>query len=105
MTMPLPPRHLWILALQSLSKRTRLMVCLRALVLEAALSLDPKYAPYARETALCVDLAYDAMEGDILAEIEKASGETREALVRLLVRLRSRRAVLTAFTRLTSPAA
>ena len=59
--------------------------------------MDAKYAPFARETAICVDLAYEAMEGDIAAEIERASGEAQNALFRLLEKLRSRRDVLSIF--------
>ena len=52
---------------------------------------------YARETAMCVDLAYDSVEGDIVAELEHASGDTTEALDRVLRKLRARRAVLDQF--------
>ncbi len=54
--------------------------------------------PYARETALCVDLAYEAVEGDIRAELEVASDASRDALLRVLERLRDRREVLADFT-------
>ena len=60
-----------------------------------------RYAPYSKETALCVDLAYHAMEEDLVAEIELASGPGRDALERLLKKLRDRRQVLDQFTRLT----
>lgn len=63
--------------------------------------VDAKHAPYARETAICVDLAYDAMEADIRAEIERSGGEAMSVLTRLLNRLRERRSVLLEFTELT----
>jgi hypothetical protein len=66
---------------------------------------DPKYAVYARETAMCVDLAYVAMEEDIQAELCHVYGQEREALVRLLTTLRERRAVLDVFARVMSPTA
>ena len=72
--------------------------------LEAALPIDPKYAPYARETAMCVDFAYEAMEGDLCAELEKAEGATRLALGRLLLKLQGRREALSQFTILTNAA-
>jgi hypothetical protein len=59
--------------------------------------IDAKHAPYARETAICVDLAYDAMEAELQLEIERSSAETRAALTRLLFRLRDRRSALTEF--------
>jgi hypothetical protein len=62
--------------------------------------VDAKHAPYARETAICVDLAYDAMEADLQSEIERASEETRAVLARLRLRLRERRNVLTEFAQL-----
>lgn len=61
--------------------------------------------PFARETAACVDLAYDAMEGDLRAEIEKAAPDTLPVLQKLLSRLRARREALGEFTRSTSRAA
>lgn len=67
--------------------------------------IDPKHAPYARETALCVDLAYEAMEGDIRAELEATNNTSRDALLRVLEKLRGRREVLADFTQLKKPAA
>lgn len=67
--------------------------------------IDSKHAPYARETALCVDLAYEAMEGDIRTELEAANDASRDALIRVLERLRGRREVLADFTQLKKPAA
>ncbi len=62
---------------------------------------DPvRYAPYSKETALCVDLAYHAVEDDLLAEIKAANGQARDALERLLKRLRDRRQVLEQFTKI-----
>ncbi len=58
---------------------------------------DSKYAAYSRETALCVDFAYEAMEEDIRAERDRASGPSREAFNRLLQRLKDRRAVINGF--------
>ena len=63
--------------------------------------LDPKYAGYARETAMCVDLAYTAVEQDIRAELHQASGGDSAALKRVLQRMRERREVLEAFSRNT----
>lgn len=60
--------------------------------------LDPKYAGYARETAMCVDLAYTAVEQDIRAELDRAIGEECAALKRVLQRMQDRRAVLEPFT-------
>jgi len=62
------------------------------------LPIDAKYAAYARETAMCVDFAYEAMEGDIMAELESANDASREALLRVLKKLRARRDVMAAFT-------
>ena len=67
------------------------------------MTLNPKYAAYARQAAMCVDLAYVAMEEDILAERGRANAREREALDRLLTRLREHRAVLDAFAEITSP--
>ena len=67
--------------------------------------INPKHAPYARETAICVDLAFDAMEEDILSEMDAARTDSREILIRLLSKLRDRRQVLEEFTRLTIRAA
>jgi hypothetical protein len=66
-------------------------------------AIERQYAPYARETALCVDFAYDAMEADINAERDRASGATREALTRLLDKLKGRRSALKQFTELAAP--
>lgn len=69
------------------------------------LAINPEHVPYARETAICVDLAYDAMEEDIRAELELASAESSKGLTRLLDKLLDRRKVLDQFTRLTVRAA
>ena len=66
--------------------------------------MDAKYVPFAKETAMCVDLAYEAMEADIEVEIARASGQTQDALIRLLGKLRSRRKVLSTFTERRSAA-
>ena len=58
---------------------------------------DSKYAAYSRETALCVDFAYEAMEEDIRAEWDRASGPSKDAFSRLLKRLEARRAVISGF--------
>lgn len=58
------------------------------------MTADTKYLGYARETALCVDLAYVAMEEDILTELNRGPGDDRAALARVLKRLRERRAAL-----------
>ncbi len=64
-----------------------------------------RYAPYSKETALCVDLAYHAVEDDLLAEIAAANGSGRDALERLLKKLRDRRQVLEQFTKIAVPGA
>ncbi|MGL4398105.1 MAG: hypothetical protein ACRCS9_16330 [Hyphomicrobium sp.] len=69
------------------------------------MSIDPKHAPYARETAICVDLAFEAMEEDIRSELISADSNSREILLRLLNKLCDRRKVLEEFTRLTTRAA
>lgn len=66
------------------------------------MSADSKYIGYARETALCVDLAYVAMEEDILAELDRNDGRDHAALARILKRLRERRAALGQFTALSA---
>lgn len=66
------------------------------------MTVDSKYIGYARETALCVDLAYVAMEEDILAELDRGNGQDPAALARILRRLRERRAVLGQFTELST---
>lgn len=67
--------------------------------------IDAKHVPYAKETAICVDLAYGAMEEEIRAELQRSGGATRDALERLLRKLQGRRRVLEDFTRLTSRSA
>jgi hypothetical protein len=64
-------------------------------------AIDARYIGYARETALCVDLAYIAMEQDLLTEIDRLDGQARDAFDRVLRRLRERRAALTEFTALS----
>jgi cobalamin biosynthesis Co2+ chelatase CbiK len=61
--------------------------------------IDSRHVPYAAETAMCVDLALDAMEEDICAELEEADQATSAALNRLLNKLRERRTVLDEFTK------
>lgn len=61
------------------------------------MSAENKYLPYAQETAKCVDLAYVAMEEDLLDEMRLSAGETRVVLGRILDRLRERRAALRCF--------
>ena len=65
---------------------------------------DSKFIGYARETAQCVDLAYVAMEEDILAELHLGNGDHRTALARILRRLRERRAALGEFVEITGAA-
>ena len=69
------------------------------------MSIYAKHVPYARETAICVDLALTAMEEDILTELAQASPLVQEALVRVLAKLRKRRELMTMFTSLTTKAA
>jgi len=65
------------------------------------LAIDHKYAPYSRETALCVELAYDSVEDDLRAEMQRATGATFQSLERILKRVRERRQVLDQFMQLT----
>ena len=67
--------------------------------------IEPQYAAYAKETALCVDLAYSAMEEDILLEISRPGGPSPDALTLLLKKLHDRRAALESFTSLVPRAA
>jgi hypothetical protein len=46
---------------------------------------------HARVTAICVNLALDAVEADLSAELHRAKGEAAFALERVLARLRTRR--------------
>ena len=69
---------------------------------DCCVTVDSKYIGYARETALCVDLAYVAMEEDVLAELDRSDGEDRAALARILTRLRERRAALRQFDQLAN---
>ena len=69
------------------------------------MSVDAQHMPYARETAVCVDLALDAMEDDIRAELAKAAPSARAGLERILAKLLQRRDVLSTFTRMTTKAA
>jgi hypothetical protein len=62
-------------------------------------TLDARHLPYARETALCVDVAYEGLEADLRAEIATAESETAVVLNRLLERLAERRETLEKFTR------
>jgi hypothetical protein len=68
-------------------------------------TLELRYRPYAKETALCVDFAYSAMEADIQAELRVADGDARETLERLLQRLRARRGAVSKFTGMVADAA
>ena len=63
----------------------------------ANMTIDPKYAPQAKEMAMSVDLAYVAMEQDIRAELDASDAPSRKALQRLLEKLRDRRAVMDQF--------
>lgn len=65
-------------------------------------TIDAKLMGYARETALCVDLAYVAMEQDLLEEIARADDRGGDGLSRVLGRLRDRRAALTEFASIAS---
>jgi len=55
---------------------------------------EAKYAPFRRETAICVDLAYSTVEADIRAELERPGGPAEGALSRLLEKLKEHRAVI-----------
>ena len=69
------------------------------------MSINPAHVPYAKETALCVDFAYESVESDIRTELDRADGSTQDALKRVLAKLRDRRSVLEEFTGLTLSAA
>lgn len=64
------------------------------------MAIEAKFVPYARETAMCVDLAYSAVEDDIGRELDAATHATRVVLLKLLRRVRERRAVLEEFATL-----
>ncbi len=49
------------------------------------------HSEHARVTAICVNLALDAVEADIRKELSQTRGETATALQRVLSRLRERR--------------
>ena len=66
---------------------------------------DARYKPYARETALCVDVAYEGLEAELRLEMTRAGGETKVVLRRLLERLIERREALERFTIRTGKAA
>ena len=65
--------------------------------------LGARHAGYARETAACVDFAYDAMEQDIRRELANATGSSVDALERLLLRLKQRRQAIERFMEVTAP--
>ena len=58
------------------------------------MSNSPTIAAYARETALCVDLAYDAMAEDIAAELARPGGPDKHSLKRILDKLNARRGAI-----------
>jgi hypothetical protein len=66
---------------------------------------DERHAPYARETAMCVEFAYNSFEEDLRAELTRATGETHLVLLRLVKKITERRAVLDRFIKGTSKAA
>jgi hypothetical protein len=49
------------------------------------------FAEHARVTAICVNLALDSVEQDLREELEAATGQSAEALRRVLTKLRHRR--------------
>ena len=68
------------------------------------MTLEARFAPYARETALCVDFAYSAMEADVLAELDVADGSARQSLSRVLQRLQARRNAISRFSEIVADA-
>jgi hypothetical protein len=58
---------------------------------------DSRYIGYTQETARSIDLAYVAMEEDLLCELQRGDEEVRNALARVLKRLRERRAAMAEF--------
>lgn len=66
---------------------------------------DTRYVRYARETALCVDVAYEALETDLRTELAVANGEAKIALARILARLVQRREALERFKEIAVKAA
>ena len=61
------------------------------------MATETKYSAYSRETAMCVDFAYEAMEEDLRAERDRAAAASREPFDRLLKRLEARRAAINGF--------
>ena len=68
------------------------------------MATDPRHMPYARETAMCVDFAYNAMEDDIRAELDRPGGPSADALTRVLEKLHARRDALKEFTNIVRAA-
>jgi hypothetical protein len=58
---------------------------------------DSRYRIHSRETAICVELALGTVEADIKSELEKATGPTADALLRVLEKMRERHKVLEQF--------
>ncbi len=49
------------------------------------------HSEHARVTAICVNLALDAVEADILQELGQINREAEPALLRVLAKLKARR--------------
>jgi hypothetical protein len=54
-------------------------------------ALRKDHAEHARVTAICVNLALDGVEQDIRQELSRTTGETANALQRVLAKLKERR--------------
>ena len=59
---------------------------------------DSRYKVHSKETAICVEFAFDTVEEDIKAELQEAAAPTADALRRILEKMRERRKVLKQFT-------
>jgi hypothetical protein len=63
------------------------------------LTNDSRYKAHAKETAICVEMAFNTMEEDIKNELATATAPTADALRRVLEKMRERRKTLEQFTR------
>jgi hypothetical protein len=60
---------------------------------------EPRIRGYAKETALCIDVALAAVEDDIRAELDIAADEACAALRRVLTKLHRQRKLVEQFTK------
>jgi hypothetical protein len=52
--------------------------------------MDARYVEHAKATAICVELALGGVQSDIQKELDASTGQTAEALKRVLERLKER---------------